>query len=149
MIADSRLLYVPIPESDQVELAEDYVFWVDGLEVWIPAGFRWNGASIPRFLWSVIGGRFEPATLRASLEHDWIYLCHGVARRQADKQFRRRLQEAGMSAWKAASMYQAVRIFGRSHWPTTNEDQERIRAIRLMLSIRPDQDRFTRMMLAA
>jgi hypothetical protein len=145
----TQLLFFPVPGSDKMELGQDYVFHVDGLEIWIPKGYRWNGASVPKFLWSIFGGRFEPDRLEASLKHDWVYLNHSVGRAASDRQFLLDLLEANMATAKAVAMHQAVRIFGASHWPTSAEDQREINSLRTMLEERADRDRFTKLMLVA
>jgi hypothetical protein len=111
-------------------------------EFWIPAGFAWNGASIPQVLWSELGGRYEPQTVDASLPHDWFYLTHCIDRASADKYFHDRCRENGVSRLKAEAMYEALRAFGETHWATSKEDQEELDALRLMLSIRPDRNKF-------
>lgn len=147
-VADTpRILYAPVPAADCVELAEDHCFHVAGLDIWIPKGFRWNGASIPWYLWSIIGGRFEPDRLLATARHDWLYLFHSVERKHADALFHRDLKAADLAAWKRIAMYQAVRAFGGSHWPTSEEDQEAIMQVMALLAQREDRDKFTRTML--
>lgn len=133
---------VAVPEKDCFALSEDYSFQLGDRVFWIPTGFTWNGASIPQALWSEMGGRFEPETMRASLEHDWFYLFHGVDRATADQHFHDRCREDGMSRLKAEAMYEALRAFGETHWDTSEEDKKDIEAIRLMLSIRTDRDKF-------
>ena len=145
----AHVLYSPVPGADCMELEQDYCFEVAGLTIWIPKGYRWNGASIPQLLWGVIGGRFEPDRLLASMEHDWIYLCHCVTRKQADTLFNARLKEAGDPAWKRAAMYQAVRVFGGGSWPTSKEDRAQLDRVRALLALREDRDQFTRLMLVA
>lgn len=144
-----NLLYIPVPAADCVELAVDYRFDVAGLTIWIPMGFRWNGASIPRYLWGIVGGRYEPDRLLATLEHDWIYLFHCVERQHADTLFHRRLKEANVEAWKRLAMYQAVRAVGWRHWHTSNEARKDIERTRAILEARVDGDKFARLMLAS
>jgi hypothetical protein len=140
--------YVAIPGKDCFALEDDYSFKVGDLEIWIPAGFSWNGASIPQALWSELGGRFEPDSMRASLEHDWLYLFHATDRTTADKHFHDRCREDGMSMLKAETLYEALRAFGGTHWPTSDEDRKQIAEIKEMLSIREDKDKFLASMVA-
>lgn len=141
--------YFAVPGKDCFALEDDYSFKVGDLEIWIPAGFSWNGASIPPPLWSVMGGRYEPETAQASLDHDWLYLFHGVSRAQADQHFLSRCLEMGEPQFKAKAMYYALRMFGGTHWPTSEEDARQIAEIRKMISIRPDRDKFEASMLVA
>ena len=149
VVEPPRLLYYPDPHSDRMVLGVDHRFEVGGLEVWIPRGYKWNGASIPRPLWAIIGSRFEPDRLLASLRHDWIYLVHCADRKSADRLFRDDLLAAGMAAWKAKTMYSAVRAFGGCSWPTSEADQAEINRVRAMLTERPDRDKALRTMLVA
>lgn len=134
--------YVALPGKDCFALEDDYSFKLGALEVWIPAGFSWNGASIPKLLWSIMGGRYEPETAQASLEHDWFYLFHGVSRAQADQHFLDRCLEMGEPRFKAKAMYAALRLFGGSHWNSSEEDKKQIAEIQKMISIREDKDKF-------
>lgn len=147
--ADSCLLYYPDHDSDRMVLGVDHRFEVDGLEIWIPRGYRFDGASIPQFLWGIIGSRFEPDRLLAALRHDWAYLTHCATRKQADALFRADLHAAGVAAWKREAMYSAVRAFGGGSWPTSEADQAEINRVRAMLAGRDDRDKFLRMMIAA
>ncbi len=36
------------------------------------AGYTWDGATIPRFLWRVVGSQYNPEFLPASMVHDWL-----------------------------------------------------------------------------
>jgi len=66
------------------ELLEDFACAVvvhpgDGaLEILVPAGFRYDLASVPRFLWRLIAP-FELG-LAAATVHDWLYRNGGVVR---------------------------------------------------------------------
>lgn len=141
------VLFSPRPDTDCMELVTDCGFWADGLRVWIPRGYRWNGASIPWHLWSIIGGRFEPDRLSASLCHDWLYLVHSVQRKYADALFNHDLKATGVPDWKRGLMYQGVRAFGGKHWPTSEEDEKTLLYVRGLLAEREDRDKFTRTML--
>ena len=38
----------------------------------VPAGFEWDGASIPRFAWDRYGGPMSDGNAEASCVHDWL-----------------------------------------------------------------------------
>jgi len=89
---------------------ETFDFIMDESIIKIPKGFKFDGASIPRFLWIFIGHPFSPRFIEASLVHD--YLCiKGYDRKSADRKFKELLKRAGVSSWKATAMYNAVRAF--------------------------------------
>ena len=103
---------IPIPEENRYELAESVV--VEGIK--IPAGYRWNGASVPSFLWPIIGSPFEPRFMAPSLVHDYGYEFGIMPREDLDKIFKKLLLHNGVDEDRAESMYVGVRIGGRSHY---------------------------------
>lgn len=88
-----------------------------GIAVHLPAGYVTDLASIPRWAWALVG---HPATGEfqdAAIIHDWI--CDLAVDRQdysirliGDAIFFHLLQVAGVSYWKRALMYLAVRTHG-------------------------------------
>jgi len=80
----------------------------------LPVGYVFDGASIPRCVWSVIGHPFDPSFVVAACVHDWY--CD-QAKAQHDYQLRvigdavffALLTKAGVPGWKRAAMYIAVR----------------------------------------
>jgi Protein of unknown function (DUF1353) len=85
-------------------------------EVWIaPAGSQVDGASIPRYLWSIMGGPFEGKYRNASVLHDVAY---GERRRpwqDCDRMFYNAMRCSGVSVTEAKTMYYALYRFG-NHW---------------------------------
>lgn len=103
----------------------------------IPAGFEYDGASNPWWLWTIT--RILPDGLgrAAALVHDWLYvhkgrlmdgkfqrytqeLWRGVytpwERHQADKLFANMLDEAGETKIRRRMMYLGVRLVGWIYW---------------------------------
>src|SRR2546428_8629547 len=84
--------------------------------VWIaPAGSQVDGASIPRSLWSVMGGPFEGKYRNASVLHDVAYEQHNRPWQDCDRMFYNAMRCGGVSAVEAKTMYYALYKFGR-HW---------------------------------
>lgn len=85
--------------------------------VTIPPGFRFDGASIPRCLWSLIGSPFEPDLMQAACVHDW-YCEHTAGCYQSrvigDAVFFYLLTRAGVPRWRRVLMYLGVRL--HSFW---------------------------------
>ena len=118
----------------RVELVKDYEYrWKHKgkyMLLVVPEGFRFDGASVPRALWSVIGisprGLVEPAACC----HDWLYHNNGYVttvvngefiynrwtRKEADKLFARIMRELGMNKFRRRAAYYAVRVFGKKYW---------------------------------
>jgi len=78
----------------------------------IQPGFTFDGASIPRFFWRVIGHPFTGLTVPAALVHDALYATHRLPKHVADVLFRNLLIQNGVPPWRAKTMYQAVDRFG-------------------------------------
>jgi Protein of unknown function (DUF1353) len=84
--------------------------------VWIaPAGARFDGASIPRSLWSVMGGPFEGKYRNASVLHDVAYEEHNRPWEDCDRMFYNAMRCSGVGAVEAKTMYYALYKFGH-HW---------------------------------
>jgi hypothetical protein len=89
------------------ELVPDYYFEAYGQKHYIPSGFRYDGASVPRFLWSVTGITPDGLHRAATLIHDYLYVnrIHGLSRRQVDKLFYEQMLKLGVPKRKALIMY--------------------------------------------
>ena len=110
---------MPIPENGTYRLVQPVC--IEG--ILIRYGFEWNGASIPKFLWPILGSPFAPEMMVASLVHDYLYSKESAdlyvcSRLQADKIFRKLLIANGMDEETAETLYRGVRIGGKSHYQT-------------------------------
>ena len=84
--------------------------------VWdAPAGSVTDGASIPRYLWSLIGGPFEGKYRNASVLHDVAYGEHKRPWQDCDRMFYYAMRCSGVSAVEAKTMFYALYKFGH-HW---------------------------------
>jgi hypothetical protein len=84
--------------------------------VWTaPAGSQVDGASIPRYLWSIMGGPFEGKYRNASVLHDVAYGERNRPWQDCDRMFYNAMRCSGASAAEAKTMYYALYKFGR-HW---------------------------------
>ncbi len=92
------------------------VFYAKGKMHTIEAGFASNGMSVPRCLWSIISPQYSPRTLFPSIVHDWMYGHYIMSRKEADKWYLHALIDNGYPVWKSHVVYDAVRLFGGSHW---------------------------------
>ena len=84
----------------------------------VPAGFRSDGASVPRFFWRLVFPPGDALALRAAILHDWIYRTHpaGWDRAKADALFRDVLIADGVPKWRARLAWLGVRIGGGAAW---------------------------------
>src|ERR1700736_1625084 len=84
--------------------------------VWIaPAGSQVDGASIPRSLWSLMGGPFEGKYRNASVLHDVAYDLHTRPWQECDRMFYNAMRCSGVSTVEAKTMYYSLCRFGH-HW---------------------------------
>jgi len=80
-----------------------------------PAGSVTDGASIPRYLWSLIGGPFEGQYRNASVLHDVAYGKHERPWKDCDRMFYNAMRCSGVGPTQAKTMYYALYKFGH-HW---------------------------------
>lgn len=138
---------LPISE-DLYQLDENYEVGLlhpkaGEIEVHVPEGFIYDGASVPRVLWSLTGLHPDGLMRAASLVHDYIYIWKGelkpyteehhhgayswtasirvpmavkFTRKQADDLFLLMLKASGMSWWKRNKAYAGVRLGGWVPW---------------------------------
>lgn len=87
-------------------------------ELTVPAGFRSDGASVPRFFWRVVFPPGDPKALRAAFLHDYIYATHpeGWSREEADELFLGVMVLDGVPSLRAYLAYLGVRLFGWKAW---------------------------------
>lgn len=115
------------PSADGGEcwvLVEDFHVLVDGMMFAVPAGFKTDGASIPRFLWRLCGHPLETRRFPIAVLHDRLYeegAALGLTRQQVDEIYRDGLIALGYGKWAAATEYYAIRLCGGSHWMTSTE----------------------------
>jgi hypothetical protein len=85
-------------------------------EVWVaPAGSVTDGASIPRYLWSLTGGPFEGQYRNASVLHDAAYEKKNRPWQDCDRMFYYAMRCSGVNAVEAKTMFYAVYKFAH-HW---------------------------------
>jgi len=132
---------IPLSDNGYYQLRGTYSYcWEkdkNKYKIIIPSGFTYDGTSVPRFLWSIIGIYPDGIHRPASLIHDYIYHNKGLTpygveytysnekwvpaqirwdRKDSDRLFCRMLKELGVSKFKRRIMYYAVRTFGYFWW---------------------------------
>lgn len=93
----------------------DWKVEVDGRDYTVPAGFEFDGDSVPRipFVYWLTKGR---SGLKAPCLHDWLYFKQPVTRRQADKIYLIMMRHYGVRwIWRSLH-YTGVRIGGWIGW---------------------------------
>lgn len=84
-------------------------------EITIPAGFETDGATVPRFLWSLFPPTYRFFT--AAIVHDYMYEQAIDSKAEADALFTTNLHRLGLSRCYILPMSWAVRRFGRGNYP--------------------------------
>src|ERR1051325_2194523 len=85
-------------------------------DVWVAAiGSVVDGASLPRYLWSIMGGPFEGQYRNASVLHDVAYGRHNRPWQDCDRMFYNAMRCSGVDVLEAKTMYYALYKFGH-HW---------------------------------
>lgn len=77
-----------------IGLGEDFTYNTIGVTIY--TGFIFDGASIPRFFWRVIGSPFSPEFQKAALIHDYLYRTQILTRKAADKWLKYYLLESNV-----------------------------------------------------
>ena len=122
------------PKTKEWVLQDDYFDSV--LKILIPAGFRYDGASVPRLFWAII----NPLDLSeaAPLVHDYLYRNAGLdvpvyvlapdgktvipcnamqfSKEFADSMFRDIMIRWDVTPWKESAAYHAVDKFAGFAW---------------------------------
>ena len=88
------------------------------IEIFVPRGFRWDGATIPCPARWLIGDPFTKEFIVPSLIHDWA--CENVnstiARTISDAVFWELLNIYGVPRWKRFAMWSGVRLWSLFVW---------------------------------
>lgn len=80
-------------------------------EIVVPAGFIYDGASVPRVFTNIFpksGERYD----RAACLHDFLYATRMLDRKRCDEIFYEAMKFDKMTKWKAWVIYKSVRLFG-------------------------------------
>lgn len=99
-------------------LSGDLYMVVNGFDI-VPAGFITDGASIPRFLWRLLGHPFQSDYIDVFIRHDYRYQTGEIPRADADQEMLDGLKAAGMGYFKRYTIYWGVRLFGSSHYASS------------------------------
>lgn len=142
-----NLYYSSRPDSEAVygskklrRLLRDFTYYINGKKYIIPAGFEWDGASVPGIFWLCIGTPHDSWFEIASLIHDWIYLTHILSRVNADEILRIALIAECVSSAKACTMWLAVRVGGSGAWKNGQKEAEQLSKLKSILADRDDHN---------
>ena len=113
----------------ELEIIDDNLFILSkdksveslGYSVTVKKGFDFDGASIPKWLWSIYGSPLNGNYVVASLIHDGLYASQKVTKSVSDKIFLDVMKQSNVGYIKRTSMYLAVKMFGGKDWKEASE----------------------------
>lgn len=115
-------LKVNIIKEDTFILLEDVKVSSLGYSIRVKRGFDFDGASIPKAFWSVIGNPLTGDYKIAALIHDALYSSQELPKELCDNIFLEIMRLHGVGYIKRYSMYNAVKVFGSLSWNSNKED---------------------------
>ena len=111
---------------DIFTLLSDFTMSTSRYKVTVKTGFDFDGASIPKSFWSVIGSPFNGAYVPSAVIHDGLYASEALSREICDEIFLELMKADGVSYTKRYAMYWAVRVGGALVWKKhTKEEVEK------------------------
>lgn len=105
-------------EDRLMEVLQDFSYEDPARKLWTtPAGWKVDGASIPRPLWSIVGSPFTGDYRRASVVHDYYCDVRTEPSDSVHLMFYYACRAAGVGAFKANTLYYGV-LAGGPSWRT-------------------------------
>ena len=111
-----KTLELEIINENLFILSKDKTVESLGYSVTVKKGFDFDGASIPKWLWSIYGSPLNGNYVVASLIHDGLYASQKVSKRISDMIFLDIMKQSNVGYIKRTSMYLAVKLFGAKDW---------------------------------
>ena len=113
------LIFEPLTDGRRMRVMQDFGFMeADGLHWPVPPRTIVDGASIPRPLWSLIGGPFEGKYRNASVVHDYYCDVRSAEWHMVHRMFFRGMLASNVPIAQAKLMYAAV-YFAGPRWGIT------------------------------
>ena len=114
-------------------LCEKFIYNNGDYCVEIPEGFINDGASVPRWAWSIVGLTPDGLLRAAAVVHDFHYRFGIGTRKFADQLFYQMLGEYGVNKARAKLAYAAVRVGGKKAFgtivPPKSDDPAKLRVV--------------------
>ncbi|HDY68911.1 MAG TPA: DUF1353 domain-containing protein [Candidatus Scalindua sp.] len=90
----------------------------------VPTDFITDGASIPSFAYSLIGGRWTGKYVRAAIVHDYGYFFQTMTRKEVDDIFLEGMEILGVPLLNRWIMYKCVRMVAWIFWNKVKKEKE-------------------------
>ena len=117
------------------ELVEPLVYDNHRFILQVNPKFDFDGASIPKALWGLIGSPMTGGYQRAACLHDALYASEYFDRKECDDLFLEAMASDGVGYFKRYTMYNAVRMFGGVVWK--KHTKEEVNAYRKYVTFMP------------
>lgn len=129
-------------DDRNMRLLEDFAYIDPDGKRWVaPAGSEINGASIPRVLWTPVGGPFTGPYRKASVVHDVGCVERTASPDEVHRMFYYACLCGGVEEAKAKYMYWAVKSFGPQWTMGQTDTRPRIAMTYRARSVDEDQAR--------
>ena len=113
-----------------MQLQEPFAYIDPAAMRWdVPSGATVDGASIPRALWTLIGGPFEGKYRDASVVHDWFCDIRTQPWRAVHRMFYNAMLTSGVSEARAKMLYAGV-MLGGPKWSENTVSNSQLAAVR-------------------
>ena len=116
-----KTLELEIINENLFILSRDVEVEALGYSITVKKGFDFDGASIPKWLWSIYGSPLNGNYVVASLIHDGLYASQKVSKSISDKIFLDVMKQSNVGYVKRTSMYLAVKLLGGKAWKEATE----------------------------
>lgn len=124
----------PIYGENEYRLCEDFAISVKGMNLIIPEGFGYDGATIPSVAWQLVYSPFDPLMMLPALVHDWLYSSHdaipSLKYKTADEILFTLCKGNGVPYAKCLAIESAVKATGGFFWKTNDEDKKYLAYLR-------------------
>jgi hypothetical protein len=116
---EGRAVAELLDDGRRLKLTEPFAYIDAAALRWeVPAGATVDGASIPRALWTIVGGPLEGKYRNASIIHDWYCDLRSRPRRAVHRVFYEAMISSKVSALQARILYAGV-LAGGPRWSET------------------------------
>ena len=117
--------------GDQAYEVMSPLVYNNGIEqITVFKGFDFDGASIPKPLWGIIGSPMTGGYQRAACMHDAMYAAQLFERKVCDRLFFEAMCSEGVDTVRRHLMYWFVRMFGgKSYEDSSIEEVEKYRKL--------------------
>lgn len=126
MISANKAFPVPLlaeyQDSGIWELTHPFVYKNLPIHITVPTKFQSDGASIPKFAYSIIGAPWGGRYTYAAVVHDYGYKVQTRTRKQVDRIFLEGMKIQRVNRFKRWLMYRCVRMAGWIPWRNFGKD---------------------------